>query len=242
MFNRRLSTPFFVFMAVTLVVPFAAKSASVELNGTCEVNPSCTTLTAIGNGQSTSGSLNFTYSFANGDTYAVTGTYAASYSTTAGSTIAFDPVVTYTGAGPSAGTDTLTLQMLQDYLDATPGSWAGSYTETVPLTLSSLAASGSTISGELMYDSLTVGLIGPFGIGTNTGTKTTALDFGALDTSNTLHATYNIYITFAQGSRPGASGASPAAVPEPALIIPGGLCLLALVFLARRQNRSRVAQ
>jgi hypothetical protein len=187
--------------------------------------------------------MNFTYSFVNGDTYAVTGTYAASYSTAGGSTIAFDPVVTYTGAGPSAGTDTLTLNLLQDYFDTTCCTWAGNYTETIPLTLSNSAAAGSTISGELLYDNQSVGLIGPFGPGSNTGTKTTALDFGALNTADTLHASYNIYITFAKGTASGASASSPAApaVPEPAMFVPGGLCLLALVFAARRRNRSRVA-
>ena len=241
MHSRKLFASFCLFSGLTIVIPFAAKSAAVDVNGTCEIGV-CSPVGALSSGQSASGAMNFTYTFGDGDAYAVTGTYATSYSTAAGNEIAFDPIVTYMGASPSVGTDTMTLTLLQNFFDPTPGTWAGNYGETFPLVLSDSAA-GSSISGEVLYDGQSVGLIGPFGNGSNTGIKTTALDFGALDTSSTLTGALKIYITFGQGTPTGASARSLAApaVPEPALFVPGGLCLLGLVFAARRRNRSRVA-
>jgi hypothetical protein len=187
--------------------------------------------------------MNFTYTFGNGDTYSITGSYAASYSTALGSTISFDPTVTYMGASPSVAADTLTLTMFQNYFDTTPGSWAGNYTETIPLSISASAPAGSSAEGQITYDGMSVGLVGPITSGSMTKTITTALDFGALDTSNTLAAQAVLTFTFGKGAPTGASVSSLAApaVPEPALVIPGGLCLLAMVFAARRRNRSRVA-
>jgi hypothetical protein len=239
MHSRNLFKPFYLLMGVTLVVPFAAKSGAVDVNGTCEVGV-CSPVSALSDGQSTSGAMNFTYTFGNGDTYAITGSYAASYSTAGGSTISFDPAVTYMGASPSVGTDVLNLTLFQNYFDTTCCTWAGDYTESIPLNLSASAGPGSSVSGELLYDGQSVGLVGPFGPGSNTGTLTTSLDFGALNSADTLAAQFKIYLTFGAGTLSGASATSPA-VPEPALMVPGGLCLLALAFAARRQNRSRVA-
>jgi len=223
-------------LGCTLLAPFTAQPATITINGTCEVG--CPSTPALSDGTSVSSPFNFSFTFGNGDSYDISGTYAASYSITAGSTISVDPVVTYTGSAPSAGTDTINFSLLQDYFDAACCTWAGDYTESVPLTLSSLAGPGSTVSGELLYDGQSVGLVGPFGPGSYSVTKTTTLDFGALNNADTLSAAFNFQFVFGAGTLPDASAAS--TTPEPAGLILSGIGLLSLIGL-RRQIRSRIA-
>ena len=156
-------TPGCLILAFMLGVPFSARSAEINVNGTCEVNcpgpPS-----NLSNGESTSGSFNFNYTFGDGDIYNISGAYGASYSTVTGSFLLATPVVTYEGASPSVGFDTITFDVLQGYYDASPGSWAGTYHEAIPLKLD--APAGSTISAQALEDGESVGLVGPYGPGT----------------------------------------------------------------------------
>ncbi len=225
-----------------MLLPLAAKPSAVMVNGVCLVGFDCTAAgliaSALGNGQSTSGSVNSTLSFGDGDTYSITGGFGASYSHVNGSTIFTFPVVTYTGAGPSAGNDTIDFMLLQDYVDPLPGTWAGSYTETVDLKGTGTFGAGSTMSGQLSYDGVGLPLVGPFAApGSYSVTDTLALDFGGLDTSNVLAAVYDFDFAFKAGTQPGASAASP--TPEPVMMAQGGLALLAFGGLWWQQRRRK---
>jgi hypothetical protein len=223
-------------LGLTFCAPFTAKSASIAVNGTCEVG--CPTSPALHNGQSTSGSFDFDYTFVDGDIYNVAGTYSASYSTVDGSTISVDPTITYEGHSPSVGPDVLDFNTKQDYFDPSCCTWAGTYYETVPLFLSSTAGPGSKIEGQVLYDNKSVGLVGPFGPGSYSESKSANLDFGALDTNPTLVADFELKVGFEPHTRPGADASSSSAAPEPAMVIPGGLGLILIYcgFLRRKQS------
>jgi hypothetical protein len=234
--------PWCLILGITLCVPFAAKPDAIVVNGTCEQN--CGFPTILSNGTSTSGDFNFDYTFGDGDVYDVSGNYSASYSTVDGSTIAVNPTFTYEGASPSVGSDTLTFDMYQLYFDTTPGTWAGTYTESIPLSLGATAGPGSTIEGQLLYDGQSVGLVGPFGPGTYSVTNSKSLDFGPfLNNAPFLLADFQFTADFGAGTLPGtsASGASPAATPEPATDLACGLGLILFVYVGRRRSRSRNA-
>ncbi len=95
--TRRATLSSLIF-GLTFYAPFTAKPASIAVNGTCEVG--CPSTPPLSNGQSTSGSFDFDYTFVDGDIYNVAGTYGASYTTVDGSTIYVDPTITYEGHTP----------------------------------------------------------------------------------------------------------------------------------------------
>jgi hypothetical protein len=234
--NRCLFTTFSAVLGLMLCVPFIAKSGTIYVNGTCDFG-SCPTVDSLADGQSASAAFSFNVAV-NGDTYNVAGAYSASYSSADGSTISVNPVITYTGALPTAQSDIVTFDLLQDYYDPSCCTWAGIYSETVPLDLN--APAGSTISGQILYDGVTVGLAGPYGPGDYVFANSANLDFGALDGSATLAADFNMVAQFAAGTETGAGAESP--TPEPATAIP---CALGLILYAcydlRRRNRSQNA-
>jgi hypothetical protein len=234
--TRRATLSSLIF-GLTFCAPFTAKSASIAVNGTCEVG--CPSTPALHNGQSTSGTFDFDYTFLDGDIYNVAGSYGASYSTVDGSTIFVDPTITYEGLSPSAAADVLDFNMKQDYYDTSCCTWAGTYYETVPLFLASTAGPGSKIEGQLLYDDKSVGLVGPFGPGSYSIAESKNLDFGALDTNPTLSADFELKVGFRPGTLPGTEASSTSAAPEPAMAIPCGLGLILIYCGLLRRNHSR---
>ena len=236
MYHQRRSWNTCLVFALSLAAPFALRAEAVSVNAVCEVG-NCATPDSLGDGQSTSGTFTVNLTFGDGDSYNLTGSYGASYSTVNGSTISINPIVTYTGAAPSLGTDTIHLAALQNYFDPSCCTWAGTYTESVPLVATGGFGAGSQMSGQLFYDLVGVGLVGPYAApGSYFQTKSANLDFGALDTSDTLAAEFDFDFTFGQGTLPGAAeGAS--STPEPASFVLCGLGLLALTGGVYRRNR-----
>lgn len=225
-------------LGLTLLTPLAIQAGAISINSTCEVG-NCTDVGSIGNGQSTNGSFNFDYMFGDGDTYDISGTYGATYSTIGGSTISIDPTVTYIGTDPTAGTDTIVFDFYQDYFDPSCCTWAGTYTESVPLEASGNFGAGSRMSGDLFYDGKGVGRVGPFPApGAYFVTESNNLDFGKDNTIATLSADYNFHFRFGKGTDPGADeSASP--TPEPAtFLLCGSVLVLGSMFLIRR-NKAR---
>lgn len=233
--------PYCLLMALTLGAPFIAKSASIVVNGVCEPTAgSCPTVDSLSNGQETSGNFNFGVTV-NGDNYNVTGSYSASYSTDDGSEISVSPVVTYEGLTPITQNDVITFDMFQNFYDTTCCTWAGEYTESIPL---SVNAPGSTAEAQLFYDNIGLGLVGPFGPGSYFVTQSANLDFlYDLDTAYTLYADYDFVFDFAPGTTEGAYEDSVIPpTPEPLMTIPCGLGLILFTCGVRRRNRSRVEE
>jgi len=235
-YTRRF-TPYSLILGLTLYAPSIAKSASADVNGTCELG--CVFSPPISNGQSISGDFDFDYTFLDGDIYNFAGNYSATYSTLNGSTISVDPTITYEGVNPSAGTDTIDFNFTQDYFDSSCCTWAGTYYETVPLFLASTSGPGSTIAGQLLYDGESVGLVGPFGPGTYSVSESANLDFGGLDTDPPLLADFEFEGTFGAGTLPGTTASSASPTPEPAMFLPCGLGLILIFYGFGRRNRSR---
>src|ERR1035441_10516292 len=149
MVNAGWFRPWCLILVCLLGAPFAAKSQEITVNSTCEVG--CPgPPPALGTGQSTSSSFNFNYTFGNGDVYNINGTYGGSYSSVNGSTLFVNPAVTYEGSAATTGLDTINFDMLLSYFDPRPGSWAGTYTETIPLQVSSSVGAGSNVSVQLL--------------------------------------------------------------------------------------------
>jgi hypothetical protein len=207
-------------------LPLLSFSAAVTANGICEVG-TCATPDSISTGVPSSGSFNFNLTLADNDMYNVSGTYSNSYGSN-GTQLGFFPVVKYVGASASAAADTLSLDMLQNIFDNSPGIFDGTYTEVIPLNV----PNGATATGQVFYDGQGVGLVGPAGPGFTIGTLSANLT-GV--TGNTLVTDYNITFNFAAQTASGTSAGSPV-IPEPAQFIPTSLGLVALFAFFKLRN------
>ncbi len=237
--SHRSISLYFV-LGLTLLTPLAMEAGAISINSTCYVG-NCANVDSVGNGQSTSGSFDINYTFSDSDEYTISGTYGASYSSTGGSTISIDPTVTYIGSGPTLGTDTIVLDFYQNYYDPSCCTWAGTYTESVPLTANGDFGAGSEMQGELFYDGVGVGEVGPYAApGTYFVTESNNLDFGALDSSATLSADYNFQYTFGAGTDPGAGQTSATPEPAPFVLCGSALVLGSIVFM--RRNKARTSE
>jgi hypothetical protein len=177
--------------------------------------------------------FDFNYTFSDGDTYNISGQYAARYDSD-GTWIDVTPVVMYTGSAPAAGTDRITFDLLQNYFDNSPGTWDGNYTETLPLVNS--AGRGSTLSAQLIIDGQGLPVAGPFGPGSYYLQNTAYLS-GL--TGDILSWDYQFQFDFpATTTLRGARMArleSP--VPEPCLMFPCGIALMLLTVASREVHR-----
>ncbi len=141
----------------------AATPYSVAANGpstSCGYG-SCTSASltsgAIGFGASNSGSYGFNITLADGDIYNVAGSFNNTF--LSGTYFGFFPKVTFEGnsihtaAGYAVAPDTITLDMLQDFVYGNNSTdWSGTYTEKIPLVMSNVP--GSTASGQLQFSTL----------------------------------------------------------------------------------------
>ena len=143
-----------------------------------------------------------------------------------GTFLGFYPTVTYIGATPLTHTDTITLDMLQNFADPqlSNPSWDGSYNEIIPFVMTS---PNSSAAGQVLYDGQTVGQLGPvFGTGMYllTGTKVLMnLDGNPLDTD------YKLSFTFGPGTTPGEFTSSPTPEPAETLLLSVGALGFALL-------------
>jgi hypothetical protein len=247
-FPKELSMPFsakgcYLLLAFLLLLPFAAFAGDIQINGVCVVGtcpPPSGTSDALQLGGSNSGSSSNGV-FVNGDPYAVSWFYADSFPS--GTQILISPTVTYTGSTTTTTTDLITFNFFQNYYSTAGSSWNGSYTETVPLSVSAGVGSGSSATGELFYTT-ELGGGGGLGLVTQTGAGSTTvsntLTLSGL-TGFTLEAEYEFTFEFNPGTTHGSSESSP--VPEPAETSVVALALVGLVcgaVVARRRSGSHL--
>jgi MYXO-CTERM domain-containing protein len=221
---------------LVLALPLLGLSAAIQINTTCYGPGSCsnpanlTDSVTYGNTIAGSQTNNITIGT---DTYKVTNVYSTSYGDS-GSSITVVPTVTYTGSSPAATADTITINFLQDIYDNSDGSFDGTYGETIPF----VVPTGATDSGELFVDGQGLGLVGPYGPGTYSVSKSSPLT--GLD-GDYLAFDYQFTFSFAAGIPTGTTTSSPSAVPEPAQTIPAGLGLLGLTLAAFRRRTKETA-
>jgi MYXO-CTERM domain-containing protein len=223
---------------LTLALPLLGVSAAIQINSTCYGPGSCsnpanlTDSVTYGNTIAGSQTNNITIGT---DTYRVTNVYSTSYGD-AGSAITVLPTVTYTGSSPAATAETITINFLQDIYDNSPGNYDGTYEETIPLSV----PTDATASAELFVDGQGIGLVGPYGPGSYSVSKSAGLT--GLDSAY-LAFDYQFTFSFAAGLPPGSTGSSPnpSAAPEPAQTIPAGLGLVGLTLAAFRRRNTKEA-
>lgn len=237
---------------LALLLPVAGFGTSIQVSslagatvcetsgGTCP-DPN-STLTAVGispAGASTSGSFSFAYYVSNQDSFKISGTYSASYST--GTLILFNPTVTYIGnngntLANAVGADSISLDLYQNFYDTTGTSWNGTVCEYFPAAV----ATGGTESANLSFDGQSVGTL-TAGAGSSAQSKCSALSYSAAQNASAyLNGDYNITFNFAAGTTPGTSSSSvsPSSVPEPSTAALGLLGSFSLLYFARRSRRS----
>jgi hypothetical protein len=131
--------------------------------------------------------------------------------------------------------DTLTINVLQNVYDNSPGTFDGLYTENVPVTISGAIGTGSSVTANLFYDGQGVGQVGPFvGAGNYNGSASAYLPLpGRTDlTGDYLYEDFQFIYDFAPGTDPGAGGGTPFAnenTPEPAETLPMALAFGLLI-------------
>lgn len=229
---------YFLATASLLLFPaatFGSATYSVEINSVCiqgTCPPPAGAAGAVLYGDSTSGSGSHT-EVVNGDTYDVSWTYSASFGAD-GTEFIVDPTVTYEGASPTAQSDTITFDLFQSFYDDTPGTWDGSYTETVPLDISGGAGTGSSASAQVCYYSsqrACLPLVGPFtGPGYELVQNTGNITPGSNDT---LTGDYQFTFVFGAGTT---NGASESSTPEPSDVVTLGLAMLGMVAFGLRRR------
>jgi len=230
-----------VLVSAALLSPSLSRPAAIQISGgagnpvACPVG-SCASPDALTVGQAVNlTNFIFDYTFTNGDKFQIAGSYAASFP--GGTSIFFNPVATYIGTSASVGNDVLTLDMFQNYSSPGAANWDGPYTEHIPLTLSTNAGAGSTVSGQIEYDGQSVGLVGPFGPGVYDVTPPAANLTGL--NGSLLQADVDLVYDFTAGTLNGAS-ASSSIVPEPAQALPLGLILLVFAHYVIARRRTRI--
>ncbi|MBV8897067.1 MAG: hypothetical protein JO051_11190 [Acidobacteriaceae bacterium] len=226
-----------LFALSSLIVPVTIHAAAIQVNTTCKVGD-CSSAglqsSALGFGQSIP-LTNFSFNYVVGaDTYNVSGSYSASF-TSSGTSIFATADATYTGTSPSTSSDTLSGNVLQDYYFLNAGSWDGTYSEHIPVSVDP----GATFTGDLCYDTThCLGTIGPLGAGLYDERQTASLT-GL--TGDYLDASFNFTFMFPQGAAPGTGINVLASVPEPAQTVPVALALFGLGtgwFLRKRSAKA----
>ncbi len=226
------STRIFGLLALVFAVSFSAQPAAVSVDGTCVSASSCSSPTTISYGQTIAGTIPYTLTLVNGDKYGISVAYSAAYGA-AGSQIIVDPTVTYIGSAPSVATDVISLNFYQSIFDNSPGTFDGTYSETIPI----VAPANVEVFGQLFVDGQGLPLLGPFTNGTYDPNATQALT-GL--TGDVLAYEYNFTYQFNAGVLNGTSTSSPSATltPEPAQNVPAAFALggFALAALRRRKR------
>jgi hypothetical protein len=223
---------------LALALPALGISSTVtgiEANGACEAG-TCTASGlasgALTPGGSTSGNYNFDVSFLDGDVYDVSGAFNNSFPS--GTLYGFFPTVTLT-SGAAAGTDTITLDMLQDFFASGALNWDSTYRETIPFDLSADMSASGQLQISTQDDSTlqSVGLLSATGPG-DTVQKDSKFLTGL--NGDTLVTDYRLRFTFDKGAPNGSSGGSP--IPEPSQMTSLGLVLAGLIVFRVRKLRS----
>jgi hypothetical protein len=209
---------------LALAIPVIGLPANVTLTGP----------TVTFNGTAGPTSFNQTVTFGNGDVFDVAGTFSAAYNS-GGTSLSINPTVTYVGATPSVGNDSISISYTQPYFDNSPGSWDGLYTETIPVNIIGAVGAGSSLSGQLSYNGQGLGVLtGSSGVLTNSANLTGL-------TTDTLTADFELTYNLNAGTAPGAGISSPASssVPEPTEALPVGMGLAGVMYtVARRRKKT----
>ena len=216
-----------------MAAPSSLFAGAVQVNGTCEVG-NCANPDVVGSGNSVLTPFNFTFTFGDGDQYQIAGGFTVTNS--GGFTIVAPFSVTYTGpGGTSAGTDVLTVDLLQNIGTAIT---SGTFTEGLRANFSSGLGAGSSIQGLASYGGKSLPLLGPASPPPNAFTQTNSALLTGLSTNPLLLDEQRVF-TFGAGSSTGAVINNNENLPEPASFALFGAGLLVLAARHWRLTVSR---
>ena len=213
-------------------------SGPVSGSPVCEYG-NCANPDQVGVGGAVYNGFSFDVTTFSGDEYLISGSISATQSSL--TTFLADVTAEYIGLTPTTSEDAISIDVLQDYFNSGPGTWAGNYEENVPILISAGVGAGTQVYTQLTYGtqaptgtSYTVGSQGPFtGPGAYTANETTFLPLGG---GNILTADYLFYFDFKPGT---VSDAGVAPIPEPAEMLPMAVLAMAGAGYAFLRNRKR---
>jgi hypothetical protein len=172
----------------------------------------------------------------NGDNYNIAGTYSTSYTAAGGTFISLNVGATYLGSTTTTSTDTLTVDLFQNYFDSSPGTWDGTYHESSGEVSLSNAGAGSWVSVQGFWGVTQplqgLPLLGPFSSPGTSNVPGSAVLTGL--SGDLLMGELQVVFEFTPGTLAGAS-ASSIAIPEPGFLPVGlGLLGVGMYFVRKR--------
>ena len=213
---------------------FTSHASSIKVNGTCELG-SCSSTDVLAAGQTQTNPFDFTYTFANSDSFHLQGNLAATNQN--GFEIGItDFMVTYQGNsfGTASGTDVLVSDFLQ-YI-ANSSSYRTTAYEGIGGELGPGLGMASSASGQAIIAGQSLPLLGPY---------TSPGSFSGYDTASitvprgTPLLDYRYTLTFGAGSQAGSSisvNPTQSPVPEPATLVMVTTGLLGIARCVRRKH------
>lgn len=226
--------------------------ADVFLNGSTCLDASCSSPGLIGVPPlgSSVGPVPFSglYTATDGDQYSIAGQYGASYASHT-PVFYFDLSATYTGnstgtgTGPSLAADTFSVNVLEDIYDPSCCTWSGTFTESIPVVISSGVGTSTSSAVQFLWDDESVGLVtftGPGNhyqfVSTNLGSYPPCDVFCDPYLQGDAQAVFSFGAGTLDGSAIDVLGTLP--TPEPVEMLPVAGLVLGLVWMRMRQRRN----
>lgn len=221
-------------LCALILYPLKSRAEAIQVNGTCEVG-NCASPDILGINSSYAHPFDFTYMFANTDSYHLSGTVVGNFSSSGQVFLGItDFAATYLGnsAGTSSGADSLVSDFLQRF-QTTAGP--GTAFESIGGVFGPGLGLATSASGQVLFGSTTLPLLGPFTAPPNEFSEQLS-NLPVTFTSPTL-LDYRYTLNFGQGSQVGSSitinPTEPSSVPEPSSLLLMGTGVIT-AFSARR--------
>jgi hypothetical protein len=158
------------FIAPAIAIP-SAISLSIGGNTSCEFGD-CSNVDSLAAGQSTSGTIHFSFSV-NGDPFSFYAPFSAANYDPHGTSVGYSPTVTYLGSSPSSQDDKFEIDFWQNYTysGALNGKSFGESTGAIILN----TGPGSNFTAQAFYGGQGLGVMGPFTEGDSSGSNRVTL-------------------------------------------------------------------
>ncbi len=242
----------FLLSGFALLIPGLALPSAVTLNGACEAG-NCAIPDTLNPGGNTGGHLGFTYTLSNGDQFAVSGFYGATFFNAKPIPVG-DPVARYLGntgnSSAASGADVLTFNFWQTFNTSSLPTLDGFYSYYFISNTSGAIASSSAITGNELLNGESIGAttVGTGYSGTNGfnqacfGPGGDCASYGYTESpalSSPLTTDLMLSFAFGSGSGVGSEIAILAPSPEPGSILLlslGGFALVAFAVTRRTKT------